>query len=136
MSDPASGNVPPWEGSFGHVLGMRYLSMGSGEAQAELEIQPRHCNPNGVCHGGVIFAFADDSMGAAAFSVVPEGLVPTSVQVNIHFIRSCRAGDRLRVETKVVAAGRKTAFLESRVLDARQRLVALASGSYLFVEPR
>lgn len=136
MSGVLSKNIPPWEGSFGHQLGMIYLSMGGGRAEAELEVRPEHCNPNRVCHGGVVFAFADDSMGAAAFGIAPAGLVPASLQVNIHYLRPARAGERLRVETEVLSSGRKTAFLESRVLDEERRLVALVSASYLFVEPK
>lgn len=127
---------PEWEGSFGYRLGMKYLRVEGGEALAELELKAEHCNPNRVCHGGALFTLADDSMGAAAFSVAPEGKVPTSVQINIHFLRSARPGDLLRASSRVLSAGKRTAVLETRVEDQTGRLVALLSASYLFVEPR
>lgn len=127
---------PEWQGSFGQRLGMEYLNVGDGQAQAELVLKPEHCNPNGICHGGTIFTLADDSMGAAAYSITPQGKVPTSVQVNIHFARSARAGDRLLVKTRVLSSGKHMLVLESRVEDGQDNLVALLSASYMFVVPR
>ncbi len=125
-----------WEGTFGHWLGIEYDKVEGGVAEGSVKIEPRHCNPNGVCHGGAMFALADDTMGAAAFSVAPQGTVPTSLQVNIHFSRSARPGDVLLVRTRVVSSGKRTAILESEILDEKKRLVALLTASYMFVEPR
>ncbi len=131
-----AGSHEAWTDSFGNDLGMEYLRVEDGYAEAELRIERRHCNPNGVCHGGAVFTLADDSMGAAAFSVAPRGTVPASVQVGAHFARSATAGDTLRVRTRVVYSGRRTAVLQSEVVDQDSRTVALLSASYMFVEPR
>jgi uncharacterized protein (TIGR00369 family) len=130
--------VPPehWKDSFGYRLGIHYEAVEPGHVVASLEILPEHCNPSGVCHGGVIFSLADDTMGAALFPLSPEGHLPTSAQVNIHYSRSARPGDRLRVEARVLTHGRRTAVVEARVTDARGRLVSLLTASCLFVEAR
>ncbi len=130
--------IPPdtWKGTYAHRLGMEHGPNEPGRAQASLEVAPHHCNPNGVCHGGAIFTLADDSMGAAIHPLCPAGKVPAATQVGIHYVRSARPGDRLEVDTQVLSHGRRTALVESRVTDAKQRLVALLTASYLFVEPR
>lgn len=125
-----------WQGSFGHRLGMKYLQVAAGRAEAELVVEDGHCNPNGVCHGGALFTLADDSMGAAAHGLAPEGLVPASLEVSSYFARSARPGERLQASTRVLSSGRRTAVLETRVEDAEQRLVALFTSSYMFVERR
>jgi acyl-CoA thioesterase len=125
-----------WTGSYAHRLGMEYGLHEPGRAVASLEVAPHHCNPNGVCHGGAIFTLADDCMGAALHPLCPEGQVPAATQVGIHYVRSARSGDRLEADTRVLSHGRRTALMESRVTDAKQRLVALITASYLFVEPR
>lgn len=132
MNEPAN----PWKGTFGDRLGMVYEEFCPGRAVAALTVLAEHCNPTGVCHGGAIFTFADDAMGGALFQLVPEGHVPTSAQVNIHLVRSARAGDQLRVETRVLSHGRRTATIEARVTDVDQRLVAMATATYLFVAAR
>ena len=125
-----------WKGSFGHRLGMMYEKMEPGYVKASLEIRPEHCNPNHVCHGGAIFTFADDSMGGALHPLSPEGHVPTSTQLNIHFARSVRAGQVVHAEARVVAHGKRTAVVEARVTDEEGSLIALVTASYLFVEAR
>ena len=130
--------TPPrtWKGSYAYHLGMHYDHVAPGIARATLSLQSKHCNPNGVCHGGAIFTFADDSMGAALHDLGPAGHHPVSTQVNIHFMRSCKAGDRLQLETNIVTSGKRAAVAETRVMDADGRVVALVTASYLFVEKR
>jgi len=130
--------IPPeaWQGTYAHTLGMTYDHFEPGHTVASLAVEPHHCNPNGVCHGGAIFTLADDSMGGALHPLAPEGHVPAATQVNVHYARSARAGDRLTAHTRVVSHGRRTALIESRVTDAEDRLVALLTASYLFVEIR
>lgn len=130
--------IPPdvWRGTFGHRLGIEFKKAEPGLTEAELVIRPEHCNPTGVCHGGALFAFADDTMGGATHPLCPPGTVPTSTQVDIHFARSVRAGEKLRVVTRALSHGRRTALIESRITDEQDRLVALLTASYLFVEER
>ncbi|MFH2008104.1 MAG: PaaI family thioesterase [bacterium] len=130
--------IPPdsWRSSFGGRLGMTIEAMTPGHAEAVLEIGAEHCNPNGVCHGGAIFTLADDSMGGAIHPLCPPDHVPAATQVNVHYARSVRAGDTIRVSTDVLSQGRRTAVVESRVTDGSGRLVALLSASYLIVGAR
>jgi len=130
--------TPPdsWKGSFGEQTKMQYIEVEPGRAVAELEVREEHLNPSGVCHGGVLFTVADDSMGAALHALSPEGRLPTSTQVTINFARSVRPGDRVRVETHVLSHGRRTALVESRLTDEAGRLVALVTAGCLFVEAR
>ena len=125
-----------WPATFGGRLGMTYLEVSPGSAVAEFRVGPEHRNPPGVCHGGAIFTFADDAMGAAIHALCPPGTVPTSAQVSINYARSTQPGDLLRAEAKVLSRGQTTAVLEVRVEDTEGRLVALVSGSYLFVQAR
>lgn len=103
---------------------------------ASLQIRAEHCNPVGVCHGGVLFALADDTVGAAVHPICPAGMTLTSAQANIHFVRSAQRGDLMQAETRVLNQGRRTVLLESRVTDQQGRLAALVTSTVLFVEPR
>jgi len=129
---------PPevWKGTFGERLGLRYVQIAGGRARAAWSVGPEHCNPSGVCHGGALVGVADDTMGAAAHTVSPPGMLPAAAQINTHFARSARAGDELEVETRVASQGRRTAVLESRVSDGEGRLVSLLTASSHFVEAR
>ena len=125
-----------WKQTHGCQLGITYEQTEPGRTVASLQVGPQHCNPVGVCHGGVIFALADDSMGGALHPLCPEGKLLTSAQVNVHYVSSARPGDCLRVESRVTNRTRRTALVESRVNGRDDRLVALLTATYLFVEPR
>jgi uncharacterized protein (TIGR00369 family) len=129
---------PPsaWDGTHADRLGLDYERFEDGLAVANLEVRSEHRNPPGICHGGAIFTLADDTMGAAVFGVAPAGHLPTATAIDIRFTRSARPGDRLRAEARVLTHGSRTAVAESRVTDEEGRLVALATGSFLFVAPR
>ena len=108
---------PPdnWNKSYGGTIGIQYEETEPGRAVASLEVLPGHCNPVGVCHGALIFALADDAMGAALHPMCPEGMLLTSAQVNVHYVSSARPGDRLRVVSSVTNRTRRTALVEARV---------------------
>lgn len=128
--------VPPriWKDSFGGKLGMVYEEAEPGHVKASLEVRPEHCNPVGICHGGLITAFADDTTGASLHPLCPDGMVFSTTQLNVHFVRSARPGDRLLAETCVLSQGRRTALVECRVRNGEGKLVALVTSSVLFVE--
>ncbi len=129
-------DVPPelWARTFGGGLGMTYEEAGEGYSRASLVVRPGHCNPLGVCHGGAILAFADDTVGHALHALCPEGQAFASTGCDAHFLRSARPGDRLTAETELLSRGRRTALTQTRVTDARGQLVALFTSSVLFLD--
>jgi len=58
---------------FAELLGMRAKFIGDGRARFELAVEPKHLNPHGTLHGGVVYSLADSAMGAALFSLLGEG---------------------------------------------------------------
>ena len=110
-------------------LGMTVEKTGYGTARAEVSIDERHLNPNGVAHGSVVFTLADTSMGAATMSILDEGLFCSTIEIQVRYLRAAGPG-RLVVETTVVKPGKRIVHLESRAVDQQGRLVATATGSY------
>ncbi len=66
MTDPATTNIPegflplnirpnPFLDPLGPLYGRRD---GNGIAMG-IRVQPRHCNPGGFCHGGMLMTLAD-----------------------------------------------------------------------------
>ena len=114
-------------------LGMTVEKTGYGTARAEVTIDERHLNPNGVAHGSVVFTLADTSMGAATMSVLDEGFYCSTIEIQIRYLRPVVSGPVV-VETQVIKPGRRIVHLESRATDADGRLVATATGSYAVLE--
>jgi acyl-CoA thioesterase len=105
-----------------------------GRARIRLTVDPAWHNPNGVLHGGVIYAMADSGMGIAISSGLPEGEHCATIEIKINYLATVREGTLIS-ETEVVKQGRNIVFAESRVTDGQGRLVATASGSMFIVRP-
>ncbi|MBS1849205.1 MAG: PaaI family thioesterase [Actinobacteria bacterium] len=113
-------------------LGMDVGSPVEGTGRAELVVGPVHLNPNGVAHGAVLFAMVDTAMGAATMSMLDEGLVCASIDVQLRFLRPVAEG-RVVADAAVVKLGRRIVHLEARVLDDADRVVAMATGAFAVI---
>ena len=77
----------------------------------------------------------DSAMGASAVTVVGERKVNVAnTEMKISFLRPVRAGDVLTCVATVLKPGKVISFLEAKIFDADDRLVATASSTYLVKE--
>jgi len=98
-------------------------------------VDERFLNPSGVVQGGFLAAMLDSAMGASAVTVVGERkVIVANTEMKISFLRPVRAGDVLTCVATVLKPGRVISFLEAKISDANDRLVATASSTYLVKE--
>jgi len=114
-------------------LGMSIRTIEPGHATAEITIDERHLNPNGVAHGSVVFAMVDTAMGAAVMSLVPDGKACTTTDIHVRFARPIIAGP-IVADTLVVKPGRTLMHIESKVTDSDGKLVATATGAFMVID--
>jgi acyl-CoA thioesterase len=107
---------------------------GSGTSSAALEVRPELLNPNGVVHGGALFAMADTVMGAALHTTLAPGEYCATVEIKIHFLQPVTKG-KIRCRTRLVHRGSRIAVLESHLSVGRQQ-VAQALGTFAIFMPR
>ena len=131
-SDETAGDFP-----LKQFLGMELSGDDPGVGFAHVDVGPDHLNPNGVVHGAVLFALVDTAMGKSTMSVIDEpGRYCASIEVSLRFIRPAVAG-RVTATATVVKRGRNVVHLDGRVVDADQRLIATAAGTFAILgEPR
>ncbi len=121
-----SGEVSPPPISV--TLGMELDSVEEGRVVFSVEAAEYHYNPIGVVHGGVIATLLDSAMGCAVHTRLPAGVVYTTLEIKVNYLRSARAGmGRIRAEGRAVHVGRQSAVAEGRVLDKDDKLLATAS---------
>lgn len=94
-----------------------------------------HYNPIGTVHGGWHATLLDSAMACAVHTLVEAGSGYTTLEFKIHCVRPLtdRTGP-VRAEGKVVAAGRRTATAEGRLVDAEGRLYSHGTTTCLFLE--
>jgi acyl-CoA thioesterase len=113
-------------------LDMELATPEPGRAIAAVLLGEHHLNPNGVAHGGVVFTMVDTAMGGATMSVLDDGHICASIEVQIRFLRPAIDG-RLVADTRVVRQGRRIIHLESRVSNGDDELVATGAGTYAVI---
>ena len=113
-------------------LGMAIEEVEPGRAVARVEVTDDLHNPNDVVHGGVLFTLVDTAMGGATMSVLDDGQICASIEVQLRFLRPAVIGP-LEADTVVVKQGRRIVHLESRITDGEGKLVATAAGSFAVI---
>jgi uncharacterized protein (TIGR00369 family) len=119
---------PLWPPPVAELIGFRVTDVARGRAVVELDAGPRHANPMGTTHGGILCDVADAAMGVAYASTLAEGETFTTIELKINFLRPVFAG-RLTATGRVVKGGNTVGLVECDVVDAEGRLVARAGST-------
>jgi uncharacterized protein (TIGR00369 family) len=112
----------------GELIGFKAQEIEGGHAVILLEAGPRHANPMGTLHGGILCDIADAAMGMAFTSTLAPEESFTTLELRINYFRPFWNG-LLRAEAKVVHRGQTIGFIECEVKDEKQRLIAKASST-------
>lgn len=97
-----------------------------------MRVDDRFLNPAGIVQGGFLAAMADSSMGAAVVTTLRDRKSSiANTEMKITMIRPARLGDLLTCTATVLKPGKVISFVEARIVDAGDRLVASANSAYL-----
>jgi uncharacterized protein (TIGR00369 family) len=110
------------------LIGFDIIENAGGRALATLETGPRHANPMGTLHGGILCDLTDAAMGVAFASTLGPGQSFTTIELRINFFRPVWTA-KLTAEAIVVQRGRTTGYLECTVKDESGKLVAKAAST-------
>ena len=102
---------------FMELIGGRMEELREGYARLSLMLEPRHTNPHGVMHGGVITSLMDEVLGGVIASLRGMEVMRTAphatIEMNASFLATARPGDEIVVEGRVLRLGRTVAFGEA-----------------------
>lgn len=118
-------------------LGFALVRMADGEAELHFAAQPEHLNSFNVVHGGASMTLLDVAMAHAARSVLtgPDAEMGcVTIEMKTSFMAAAKP-DRgpLVAIGKLLQRTTTMAFTEGRVLDAKGRLCAHATGTFKYV---
>jgi uncharacterized protein (TIGR00369 family) len=112
------------------LIGFEPEQIGDGRATVRLAAGPRHANPMGTLHGGILCDIADAAMGMAFASTLAPEESFTTVELKINFFRPVWSA-LLTAEGKVVRRGKTIGYTECEITDERGQLVAKAGSTCL-----
>jgi LAO/AO transport system kinase len=117
------------------ALGIRLVDGGLGQAEVALEIEERHLNFNGFCHGGVVFSVADTAFGLASNS---HGAFAAGIDAHITFNAAVIRGETLVARASEVTRGNRIAVYRVEVTCRRGESIVPVStftGTVYIKEP-
>ena len=94
-----------------------------GRARLEYLAKPGMCHSGGVVQGGFVTGWIDAAMAHAVIAAMGDGITPMSLEIKVSFFAPVRPG-LVVAEGWIERRGRKTAFLEGRLLDEACNLLA------------
>lgn len=137
MPDPAPGaettlfeRMMKHRAPVGDLIGFDVPEAGGGRTVVTLQTGPRHFNPMGTLHGGILCDIADTAMGVAFASTLAVGESFTTVELKINYLRPVREAT-LRAEGRVVQRGRTIGYVECEVTDENGKVVAKSNSTCL-----
>jgi uncharacterized protein (TIGR00369 family) len=132
--EPPEGFVPATRrGPFTTHNGPYFQRTDGGAAEQAFFALDRHCNGVGLIHGGMLSAFLDGLLAAAAARAT--GATPVTMHLSIDFLDMGRAGAWVMGEARVTRTTGGIAFAEGRAHVAGRDL-ARASGVFKLLRRR
>lgn len=110
------------------------LGFDSGEYSVGLDLTPWHLNVMGKVHGGVICTMLDTAMARAYLRNENEvQKMGATLELKTNFIKGVSQG-RLVAYGKLISATRRTAYVEGRIVNVSNELIAKASATVILFE--
>lgn len=110
---------------IGPTMGFHPISVEQGRVVFQGEPSPGVYNPIGSVHGGWAATLLDSCMACSVQTTVDKGYGYTTVEIKINYVRPITLKTTpLRAEGRVIAAGKRIATAEGKLIDADGRLYA------------
>jgi uncharacterized protein (TIGR00369 family) len=111
--------------------GPLYTRLFEGKLQLGFVVEERHCNPMGICHGGMLATFADMlcPITAHASCEATKGRFLPTISLQLDYLGSAPKASWVQGEAQVLRATRNMVFMQGLV-TADATLIARVSGVF------
>lgn len=123
--------------NFGRFLEMDFKIIEPGKVHYTMPIHAMHLATPIAAHGGAISALMDATMGVCALSrVIEENKVVSTIELKISFVSPALENDVLSADADVIKKGNRLIFVEGKIYNQRNELVAMATGTFNSYSPK
>ncbi len=125
----------PIRDGFISVNGPLYLRPEGDGIVVGMRVEARHCNPNGVCHGGMLMTFADMMLpiGARVAAKMPPVFLPT-INLAMDYLAPAPLGSWIEGRARVLRVTRNLVFADG-IITAGDTPIARANGTFKIGKP-
>ncbi len=115
---------------FNAHCGPIWIKPEGGKLIGGFRVEQHHCNPSGICHGGMIATFCDMHMAVAAeYERQPDTTMLATVTLSVDYLAPSPKGAWIEARAEIIKVTRASLFTNETVL-ADGDPVAHARGIY------
>lgn len=122
---PGGGKMSGPPPSFGDMEGEFVSYILRKELVCSFPVLERQTNPLGNMQGGYITAAFDNTMGPLSYLAARKPC--TTIDLNTHYMRPIKPGDRLFVQARIVLQSPNIMFMTSEAYNSKDKLIATAT---------
>jgi len=111
-------NVP-----YHKFMGLKFVEAGKGFAELKLPVKKEILNGNGVVHGGMYYTLCDLAASAALETDKADDQFYVTHDINVSIFSSVNTGV-LTAKAEVLKTGKRLAFVEARIYNDKDELLA------------
>lgn len=113
-------NIP-----YHQFIGLKILAYNQGFCETQLDISENILNPFGVVHGGIYYTICDVTAFIAASTLLADGSTAVTSDINVSVLSAASEGV-LRVRANILKAGKRICFIDARIFDKDENIIAVA----------
>jgi uncharacterized protein (TIGR00369 family) len=130
----AEGDMPEQVSLYRTMGLVRIVEMNTeGRARLEYMAEAHMCHSGGVVQGGFVTGWIDAAMAHAAIAALGREVTPMSLEIKVSFFAPVRPG-LVVAEGWIERHGRKTCFVEGRLLNGQGKVLAKGSSVVMLAE--
>jgi uncharacterized protein (TIGR00369 family) len=99
-------------------------------ARVRVDIEPKHMQPYGIVHGGVIATLIDTATFWSAFAAIPEDAGMVNVDLKLNYLKALKEGC-LIAEGRCLRRGRTISYSETHIRSDQGDLIAHGTSSLM-----
>lgn len=116
------GFIAPKSGGFVGLNGPIYIKDWSGPPISGFQVEERHCNPFGLCHGGWLSTFADVMLARQVPPLGISGGEFVTVSLSVDFVGAAKLGDWVEGQGEVIRKTKKLVFVQG-IAQSGERMI-------------
>jgi uncharacterized protein (TIGR00369 family) len=112
-------NVP-----YHKFIGLKLSRLSEGYGELRVPIRKELLNFNGMLHGGIYYTICDLAASIALVATLNDGYYLATNDINVSILAASNQGT-LTVKSNVLKLGKRLAFVESKVFNENDELLAV-----------
>jgi uncharacterized protein (TIGR00369 family) len=126
--------TPPFAAHLRLRQDVRFETVEEGRVVQIWTVAPHFTLPDGIIQGGLLCSVADMSQTMALMTTHDAFETWPTLDFHTRFVRPMKAGDVVRIESKVVNKSKNTALIETTFTSVDDKLLARVSGGWVKAE--